>query len=176
MEQNDCVDAKVALKNDIHQHQLYRWKFWGFPKDGSENPCLLKESTDYFTTEAACVMDARVYYAELKFPYMIVMSVVNEPAAKVPYYNTEERRINSFANWPPCMPFTSRQMSAAGFFYTGEYDKVTCFACGIKLKKWNRHDNPQEQHKKHSPNCYYLGMRDTSLEKKRVRFECDMEC
>ena len=151
----------------------YRWKFWGFQKDPKDNPCLLKESSDYFNTEAECVMDARGQYAQLKFPYMIVMSVVNEPPAKVPYYNTEERRIASFANWPPCMPFTGKEMSDIGFYYTGEYDKVVCFSCGIQVMKWKPFDAPLAEHRRHSPDCHFAKRCATSL--KSVRFECDMD-
>ena len=147
----------------VRSHR-YRWKYWGFPDEITENPCLIKETPHYFKTEYACLIDAKAYYKTLNTSFPIVLSIINEPRACFPDYNTVENRMKSFTNWPPSMPFKPSVMAEAGFFYTGMYDKVICFACGKGLCKWEPSDNPREEHEKYSPNCYYLKTRATSLQ------------
>lgn len=154
MEQNSCATG---------MNPLYRWKFWRFFSDPTDNPCLLKESQDYFKTEDACIKDAQIHYNAMAFPYTVVMSVICEPKVKYPCFKTVESRRNTFANWPPCMPFSSSEMSDAGFFYTGYHDKVICYSCGKALFRWNPTDHPWEEHEKHSPLCNYLRMYATSI-------------
>ena len=135
---------------------LYRWKFLGFSENKEESPYLLRESTEYFKTEEECVMDARGHYKDVKFSYMIVLSVVNEFQASHPEYISLSKRLFSFRDWPPCMPFTGSEMARNGFFYTGEYDKVVCHACGVCLKHWQPGSNVARAHKKQSLNCYFV--------------------
>jgi hypothetical protein len=113
----------------------YHWKYWGFKQNEDDSPCLLKQSTDSFETELGCVMDARRKYKALKFPYMIVLSVVNEPLAKHVAFRNVDSRVCTFKDWPICMPFTGVEMAAVGFFYTGNSDRVICYSCGIALKR-----------------------------------------
>ena len=166
MEQADC-----AAEFNPQRHHRYRWKFWGFSNEITENPCVLKESPHYFKTELACMIDAKVNYTDMNVPYTVVVSVVNEPRACFPDYNTMESRMKTFLRWPPCIPFSAVEMAEAGFFYTGQYDKVMCFACGKGFYKWDPKDNPWEQHKKHSPECYHLRYHERSL-KARYMGDC----
>ena len=159
MEQSDSKVLETIPERSHH----YRWKFWAFPDGLIENPWVLKESPYYFKTEAACVIDAKAHYPGLNILNTVVLSIVNEPRAAFPQYNTIESRKNSFGKWPPCMPFTPTQMSEAGFYYTGRYDQVICFSCGKGLYKWEPKDNPWVEHEKHSPNCHYLRTYATSL-------------
>ena len=65
--------------------------------------------------------------------------------------------ITSFdGKWPRQMSQRAYQMIASGFYYTGCGDKVTCFYCGITLLNWDRGDDVDVEHKKHSPKCKYL--------------------
>ena len=144
----------------------YRWKYWGFPDGHTENPILLKETEHYFKTEVACFLDAKMFYNDLNVSYTVVLSIVNEPRAAYPYYNTLERRKKSFFKWPPCMPFSPEEMSEAGFYYSGMHDQVICFCCGRGLYKWLPTDNPWEEHKKHSPDCYYLKTHTTAFRRR----------
>lgn len=41
----------------------------------------------------------------------------------------------------------------SGFYYTGDEDAVTCFSCNVTLWDWQAEDNPDEEHKKASPDC-----------------------
>ena len=137
------------MKTVPERNHHCRWKFWGFSDEITENPILLKESDNYFKTEFACMIDAKAEYHGLDVPYKVILSIVNEPKAAYPYYNSLERRKNSFAKWPPCMPFSPVEMSEAGFYYTGMHDSVICFCCGKGLYGWEPQDNPWEEHEKH---------------------------
>jgi hypothetical protein len=141
----------------------YHWKYWGFPQNRDDAPSLLKVSTDSFRTEIACVVDARRKYTSLKFPYMVVLSVINEPPAKHPSMSVESSRVLTFEEWPICMPFTAQEMAAAGLFYRGRSDRVICYSCGVILKKWNPNDRPMSEHQRHSPECFHVQMMSTSL-------------
>lgn len=67
-------------------------------------------------------------------------------------------RIASFKNgrWPIQIAQTSRDMAAAGMFYTGDGDKTVCFYCGKGFVEWQPQDNPFEEHAKHFPKCLFL--------------------
>ena len=41
-------------------------------------------------------------------------------------------------------------------FYLGTEDIVQCFQCGLKLKNWDKSDNPWREHARHSNKCPYL--------------------
>lgn len=49
-------------------------------------------------------------------------------------------------------------LAKAGFLYTGQGDKTTCFQCGVSIYDWERTDDAWKEHKKWSPNCDYLNM------------------
>lgn len=50
------------------------------------------------------------------------------------------------------------ELSKAGFYYTGQLDKVVCFRCGVMVKDWERHDSAMDKHQKCSSNCEYIKM------------------
>ena len=68
------------------------------------------------------------------------------------------RRLDTFKAWPRQLVQQPQQLARSGFYYSGRGDLVTCFFCGIPLKNWERVDNVDFEHKKHSPNCKYLLM------------------
>lgn len=76
--------------------------------------------------------------------------------SKYPNYDSYEKRLNSFKLWPKSMKQKPSQMSEAGFFYTGEGDRVKCFYCGGGLTHWLPDDNPWEQHAMFYNTCLYL--------------------
>ena len=64
------------------------------------------------------------------------------------------KRVNSFENkWPKQLTQRPNQMVASGCG-----DTVTCFHCGITLRNWERTDDVDMEHKKHSPDCKFLLM------------------
>lgn len=54
-------------------------------------------------------------------------------------YATLERRLGSFAEWPRSMKQKPEELSAAGFFYTGEYHNfVVNHLCSYHNSSWSR--------------------------------------
>lgn len=88
--------------------------------------------------------------------------VVQEPALppqkrpEYPNYAIEAKRLESYEDWPKFMKQKPKELSDAGFFYTGKSDRVKCFSCGGGLKDWVAEDEPWEQHAMWYSNCEYL--------------------
>lgn len=77
-----------------------------------------------------------------------------------------EDRLETFqvANWPfdsgSCTPL---KMAEAGFYFCGTAqtpDWVRCVVCHQDMEGWEEEDDPREEHKRHSPNCAYLKLKD----------------
>lgn len=73
-----------------------------------------------------------------------------------PNYAIEADRLKSYEDWPTSLKQKPKQLSDAGFFYTGKSDRVKCFSCGGGLKDWEAEDEPWEQHAIWYSNCHYL--------------------
>lgn len=67
---------------------------------------------------------------------------------------TFEGRLDSFQN--RTHPISREVLARAGFYSTGERDRVVCFKCGGGLKDWQSNEDPWEEHAKHYPGCSYL--------------------
>ena len=67
-------------------------------------------------------------------------------------------RLDTFKFWPAQMTPDKYQLSSYGFFYTGHYDKVTCFCCGLSVYAWDKKDHAYEEHHRLSPTCAFLKM------------------
>ena len=46
----------------------------------------------------------------------------------------------------------------AGFYYSGEGDKVICPWCNLNLTEWESYDIPMEEHQRHLPYCAFVLM------------------
>ncbi|KAM5245930.1 baculoviral IAP repeat-containing protein 7 [Ctenodactylus gundi] len=77
-----------------------------------------------------------------------------EPA--FPGMDSEELRLASFYNWPPTSGVQPEPLAAAGFFHTGQEDKVRCFFCCGGLQSWEHGDDPWTEHAKWFPRCQFL--------------------
>lgn len=73
-----------------------------------------------------------------------------------PDFVLETDRLRSYADWPITMKQKPKELSDAGFFYTGKGDRVKCFSCGGGLKDWEEGDEPWEQHAMWYSDCDYL--------------------
>lgn len=73
-----------------------------------------------------------------------------------PNYAIEAKRLESYEDWPKFMKQKPKELSDAGFFYTGKSDRVKCFSCGGGLKDWEAGDEPWEQHAMWYSHCEYL--------------------
>ncbi|KYN30933.1 Apoptosis inhibitor IAP [Trachymyrmex septentrionalis] len=70
-------------------------------------------------------------------------------------YRFESARLDSFKDWS-YLWIKPEELAAAGFYYTGESDKVKCFMCEIELIKWKPEDNPIVKHKLNSRKCDFI--------------------
>ncbi|CAC5368147.1 BIRC7_8 [Mytilus coruscus] len=61
-------------------------------------------------------------------------------------------RLSSFASYPKTSHSVIR-LAGAGFYYEGNGDEVTCYACGFKHKDWKPTDDPKQIHKQKAPKC-----------------------
>ncbi|XP_013000020.1 baculoviral IAP repeat-containing protein 7 [Cavia porcellus] len=77
-----------------------------------------------------------------------------EPA--FPGMGSEELRLASFYNWPLATGVQPELLAAAGFFHTGQQDKVRCFFCYGGLQSWEHGDDPWTEHAKWFPRCQFL--------------------
>jgi E3 ubiquitin-protein ligase XIAP len=79
---------------------------------------------------------------------------INPP--RHPNFMSTAKREESFKLWPLGMSQKPNQLVEAGFYYTGNGDRVICFQCGGGLKDWARNDTPWEEHAKWFSRCPYL--------------------
>ncbi|XP_013401491.1 baculoviral IAP repeat-containing protein 7-B [Lingula anatina] len=68
----------------------------------------------------------------------------------------EALRVSSFKNWPVTAPVGATRLARAGFYYSGEGDRVICFSCNGRLQSWKPGDNPESEHRRHFPTCDYI--------------------
>lgn len=73
-----------------------------------------------------------------------------------PMYALEVNRMRTFDDWPRTMKQRPRELTDAGFFYTGKSDRVLCHSCGGGLRDWDDSDDPWEQHALWFSKCDYL--------------------
>ncbi|XP_036915949.1 baculoviral IAP repeat-containing protein 7 isoform X2 [Sturnira hondurensis] len=73
-----------------------------------------------------------------------------------PEMGSEELRLASFCDWPLTATVPPEVLAAAGFFHTGQQDKVRCFFCSGGLQTWERGDDPWTEHAKWFPRCEFL--------------------
>ncbi|XP_003779446.2 baculoviral IAP repeat-containing protein 7 isoform X6 [Pongo abelii] len=73
-----------------------------------------------------------------------------------PGMGSEELRLASFYDWPLTTEVPPELLAAAGFFHTGQQDKVRCFFCYGGLQSWKRGDDPWTEHAKWFPSCQFL--------------------
>ena len=67
-----------------------------------------------------------------------------------------EDRLMSFHWWSKQIKPDGKSLAAAGFYYSGCADKVICFACNMRVCKWEPTDDPWAEHLRLSPTCLYL--------------------
>nr|XP_035158772.1 baculoviral IAP repeat-containing protein 7 isoform X2 [Callithrix jacchus] len=68
-----------------------------------------------------------------------------------PGMGSEELRLASFYDWPLTAGVPPELLAAAGFFHTGQQDKVRCFFCYGGLQSWKCGDDPWTEHAKWFP-------------------------
>ncbi|XP_054665467.1 baculoviral IAP repeat-containing protein 1 isoform X6 [Grus americana] len=79
-------------------------------------------------------------------------------------FEDEGVRLDSFKTWPAEAHVEATALAKAGFFYTGEGDKVQCFNCAGCLKEWEKGEDPMKEHAKWFPDSNCLEVLGKSLE------------
>uniref|UniRef100_A0A8C4STZ1 NLR family apoptosis inhibitory protein n=2 Tax=Erpetoichthys calabaricus TaxID=27687 RepID=A0A8C4STZ1_ERPCA len=75
---------------------------------------------------------------------------------KASLYCLEERRVESYKDWPGFSKVAVNELAHAGFYFTGLRDEVQCYSCGGSLAHWEEGDDPWKEHAKWFPECNYL--------------------
>uniref|UniRef100_G3Q3M2 E3 ubiquitin-protein ligase XIAP n=1 Tax=Gasterosteus aculeatus aculeatus TaxID=481459 RepID=G3Q3M2_GASAC len=65
-------------------------------------------------------------------------------------------RLDSFRGSSLAQQVPAERLARAGFYYTGNADRVCCFSCEKTVENWCRGDTPLERHKEVSPSCIFL--------------------
>ncbi|XP_077589686.1 E3 ubiquitin-protein ligase XIAP [Stigmatopora nigra] len=65
-------------------------------------------------------------------------------------------RLHSFNGSSLSKQVPAERLARAGFYFTGEADRVRCFSCKMTVENWCRGDTPVERHKEVSPLCKFL--------------------
>lgn len=65
-------------------------------------------------------------------------------------------RIATFASFPNGCPISMSTLARAGFYYTGEKHKVSCFSCGAVVEEWTFGESPVAKHRQISPHCKFI--------------------
>uniref|UniRef100_A0A1A8BFK8 Baculoviral IAP repeat-containing 5a n=2 Tax=Nothobranchius TaxID=28779 RepID=A0A1A8BFK8_NOTKA len=89
------------------------------------------------------------------------MDPFNEEGIKMYFF---ENRLKTFDGWPfdkdcACTP---ENMARAGFVHTpsdNSPDVATCFFCLKELEGWEPEDDPEKEHKSHSPSCHFIALK-----------------
>ncbi|KAM7000222.1 E3 ubiquitin-protein ligase XIAP [Tautogolabrus adspersus] len=65
-------------------------------------------------------------------------------------------RLDSFRGSGLASQMSVERLARAGFYFTGQADRVRCFSCQKTVENWCREDTPVERHKEVSPTCKFL--------------------
>nr|XP_020485299.1 E3 ubiquitin-protein ligase XIAP [Labrus bergylta] len=65
-------------------------------------------------------------------------------------------RLDSFRGSGLASQMSAERLARAGFYFTGQADRVRCFSCQKTVENWCREDTPVERHKEVSPSCKFL--------------------
>lgn len=67
--------------------------------------------------------------------------------------------MDSFTAQWSCEHVQPKDLAAAGFYYTGQIDRVRCFECGIEVCRWEEGDDPMSEHQRWGGRCRFLRKR-----------------
>lgn len=71
-------------------------------------------------------------------------------------FSEESYRNKTFANFPGSCPVSPTTLARAGFYYTGDGDKVKCFSCHLTVDSWQYGESAVGKHRTLSPNCKFI--------------------
>ncbi|XP_033359676.1 E3 ubiquitin-protein ligase XIAP-like [Bombus vosnesenskii] len=74
--------------------------------------------------------------------------------------NNDDYRYEASRRWSfrscPKISVDPVSLAAAGFYYTGEIDRVRCFECQVMVNNWSVGDIPMQIHEMCSPECRFI--------------------
>ncbi|MCI4384382.1 hypothetical protein PGIGA_G00037960 [Pangasianodon gigas] len=116
------------------------------------------------------------------------MEHINDDPTTLYFY---ENRLLTFDSWPfqeDCV-CTPENMAKAGFIHVpseNSPDIAQCFFCLKELEGWEPEDDPQKEHKAHSPSCNFITLKKSvesltveeflRLQKERQKFIIKKMC
>lgn len=68
-------------------------------------------------------------------------------------YKSEEKRLETFYDWPSNAPVTKEDLARNGFIYMHVSDRAQCIFCRGVLSSWDVGDVVENEHKRHCPEC-----------------------
>ncbi|KAK9298200.1 hypothetical protein QLX08_008365 [Tetragonisca angustula] len=92
--------------------------------------------------------------AHLSPPVVVTTNIYNDEVDNIDY-RFEAARLQSFENWPVSY-IEPEKLAAAGFYYTGDGDKVRCFECQVEIGQWVEGDIPMVDHQRWSARCRFI--------------------
>ncbi|KAJ8251455.1 hypothetical protein GJAV_G00221530 [Gymnothorax javanicus] len=102
-----------------------------------------------------------------------------------------ENRLKTYSGWPfeESCACTPENMAKAGFIHTpseNSPDVAMCFLCYKELEGWEPEDDPEKEHKSHSPSCPFISLKKSvneltveeilKLQKERQKFLIKKTC
>ena len=81
------------------------------------------------------------------------MGLQSLTGAHLQTYGDEMNRLATFRSWPMTSTACPSSLARLGFYCSGEGDKVKCFLCKLMLDNWTADDDPEEKHRRRSPDC-----------------------
>lgn len=106
-----------------------------------------------FRTDGETATDSSTAPSQQTPPDTTSSSAVDRSRPDLARLRSESDRLSTFADWPSSAAVTSRELAAAGLFYTGLADRVQCAFCGGCLHSWSAADRPAHEHRRHFPDC-----------------------
>ncbi|TSK14783.1 Baculoviral IAP repeat-containing protein 5.2 [Bagarius yarrelli] len=116
------------------------------------------------------------------------MDHINDETVKFYFY---ENRLLTFGGWPfqeDCV-CTPENMAKAGFIHVpseNSPDIAQCFFCLKELEGWEPEDDPEKEHKAHSPSCNFIALKKSAdsltveeflrLQKEKQKFFIKKRC
>ncbi|XP_047208646.1 E3 ubiquitin-protein ligase XIAP [Girardinichthys multiradiatus] len=67
-----------------------------------------------------------------------------------------ENRLDSFKGSTLAQQVPPERLARAGFYFTGNADRVQCFSCSKTVENWHSGDTPVQRHMEISPSCSFL--------------------
>ena len=86
---------------------------------------------------------------------ILIMADINKKFNTFESFYYEDERLHTFIDWP--IKFIEpKNLAKNGFFYLREKDYVACIFCNGIIGNWEADDVPEDEHKKHYPNCKFI--------------------